>query len=220
MEKLLGKIQNVGLEGVLKKSYYYKSISKIMNDIHSKIPIEDYNTKEVAFPTDIREEIFDGINYKRAVMYLMSNGCEWALKGAHGCAMCGHLAKQARGYKEISVDDYLHQFEGEFERIDFKKYPLLNLFNNGSFLNDNELPAKASSEMLKKINANPDIKMLVLETRPEFVTEEKVKEIKRLIPDKYVEIAIGLEVKDDIYRTICVNKGFSSIILICVHMFY
>jgi len=209
MEESLGKQQNVGLEGFLKKSYYYKSISKIMSIIHSKIPLGDYDTKAVASPTNIREELFDGVNYKRAVMYLMSNGCEWALKGAHGCTMCGHLAKQTRMGEEISVDDYLHQFEGEFEKIDFKEYPLLSLFNNGSFLNDNEIPPAARCEMLKKINANPDIKMLVLETRPEFTTEEKVKEIKALVPDKYVEIGVGLEVKDDIYRTICVNKGFS-----------
>jgi radical SAM enzyme (TIGR01210 family) len=51
--------------------------------------------------------------------------------------------------------------------------------------------------------------MLVLETRPEFVTEEKVREIKRLIPDKHIELGVGLEIKDDFYRRICINKGFS-----------
>jgi radical SAM enzyme (TIGR01210 family) len=63
--------------------------------------------------------------------------------------------------------------------------------------------------MLKKINQDPHIKMLVLETRPEFVTEEKVMEIKRLIPNKHVELGVGLEMKDDFYRGICINKGFS-----------
>jgi hypothetical protein len=63
--------------------------------------------------------------------------------------------------------------------------------------------------MLKKISSNPYIKMLVLETRPEFVTEEKIKEISNLIPDKHVGISIGLEIKDDFYRTICINKGFT-----------
>ena len=59
------------------------------------------------------------------------------------------------------------------------------------------------------INKNPHIKMLVLETRPEFVTEEKIREIKRLIPDKHIELGVGLEIKDDFYRRICINKGFS-----------
>ncbi len=181
---MLGKLQNTGLEGDLKKSQYYKFVSEAQEMVHRQIPEEHYRTDKLAtLETSIREEIFNGVNYKRAVVYLMSNGCEWALKNAHGCTMCGHLAKQARIDRPVSVDDYLRQFDIEFERIDFKKYPLLNLYNNGSFLNDNEIPLESRKEILKRINKNPDIKMLVLETRPEFVTEEKVREIKRLIPN-------------------------------------
>jgi radical SAM enzyme (TIGR01210 family) len=208
-EELAGELLNTGLEGQMAKSHYYRLIAEAQKIIHAQIPKQNHSTDKVASPTDIREEVFDGVNYKRAVVYLMSNGCEWALKNAQGCTMCGHLARQARRDKTISVDDYLQQFEKEFGKNDFKKYPLLNLYNNGSFLNDNEIPSKARREMLKMINTNPDIKMLVLETRPEFVTEEKVKEIKRLIPNKRIELAIGLEIKDDFYRTICINKGFS-----------
>ena len=208
-EELAGKLQNTGLEGDLKKAQYYKFIAEAQRIIHAQIPEENYSTDKVASPTDIREELFDGVNYKRAVVYLMSSGCEWALKNAEGCTMCGHLARQARIDKTISVDDFLQQFEKAFQKIDFKKYPLLNLYNNGSFLNDNEIPAEARREMLKKINTNPNIKMLVLETRPEFVTEENVEEIKSLIPNKHIELSVGLEIKNDFYRTICINKGFS-----------
>jgi radical SAM enzyme (TIGR01210 family) len=209
-EELTGKLQHDGLEGDLKKSQYYQLISEAQKIIHSKIPQEKCSTDKVAAAeTGLREEIFEGVNYQRAVIYLMSNGCEWALKSAHGCTMCGHLAKQARLDGTISVDNYLKQFDEEFEKIDFKKYPILNLYNNGSFINDNEIPPKARQGMLKKINGNPDIKMLVIETRPEFVTEERIKEVKELIPNKHVELGLGLEIKDDFYRGICINKGFS-----------
>lgn len=209
-EEFVGNLQNTGLKGDLSKSQYYHLISEAQKIIHAQIPNGNCSTDKVAaVETGLREEIFEGVNYKRAVVYLMSNGCEWALKSAHGCMMCGHLAKQTRRDKPISVDDYLKQFEREFEKIDFKKYPILNLYNNGSFINDNEIPAEARKGMLKKINTIPDIKMLVLETRPEFVTEEKVREIKRLIPNKHVELGVGLEIKDDFYRGICINKGFS-----------
>jgi radical SAM enzyme (TIGR01210 family) len=210
IEKFSGKLRHSGLEGDLKKSEYYQLISEAQEIIHAQIPKENFSTDKVAAAeTGLREEIFGGVNYKRAVIYLMSNGCEWALKSAHGCVMCGHLAKQIRQNKAISVDDYLKQFDEEFEKIDFKSYPILNLYNNGSFINDNEIPPEARKGILKKINNNPDIKMLVLETRPEFVTREKISEIKRLIPDKHVELGVGLEIKDDFYRGICINKGFS-----------
>lgn len=210
IEEFSGKLQHAGLEGDLKKSEYYQLISEVQKMIHAQIPKENFSTDKVAAAeTGLREEIFGGVNYQRAVIYLMSNGCEWALKSAHGCVMCGHLAKQTRRDNAISVNDYLKQFDEEFEKIDFKSYPLLNLYNNGSFINDNEIPPEARKGILKKINNNPDIKMLVLETRPEFVTREKINEIKRLIPDKHVELGVGLEIKDDFYRGICVNKGFS-----------
>jgi radical SAM enzyme (TIGR01210 family) len=205
-----GNLNSTGLEGDLRKSQYYHLVSEAQKLIHAQIPNETCSTDRVAAAeVGVREEIFEGVNYKRAVVYLMSNGCEWALKSAHGCLMCGHLAKQTRTNKIISVKDYLKQFEEEFELIDFQKYPILNLYNNGSFINDNEIPADARRGMLRKINQNQQIKMLVIESRPEFVTEEKIREIKELIPDKHVEIGVGLEIKNDFYRGICINKGFS-----------
>ena len=210
LEDFSGKLQNTGLKGDLKKSQYYQLISEAQKIIHAQIPEGNGVTDKVAaVETGIREEIFNGDNYKRAVVYLMSNGCEWALKSAHGCMMCGHIAKQTRMDDTISVGDYLKQFEHEFEKIDFKMNPILNLYNNGSFINDNEIPREARIGMLKKINQNPYIKMLVLETRPEFVTEEKVREIKRIIPNKHIELGVGLEMKNDFLRGICINKGFS-----------
>lgn len=209
LDNVLGGLQNFTFKEGLKNSEYYGFISGLLKDIHSRIPREKYDSGKVAAPTNIREEFFEGVNYKRAVMFLLSNGCEWALKDGHGCTMCGHLAKQLRTDEVIPVDNYLHQFGEEFENIDFKESPLLNLFNNGSLLNDNEISPDARNGILKKIGREKNIKMVVLETRPEFVTENKIKEIKRLLPGKHVEIAVGLEMKNDMYRTICVNKGFS-----------
>lgn len=209
LEELLGGLQDFDFSGRSKKARYYTFISQLMEYIHKQIPAERYDTHRVAAPTDIREEFFNGVNYKRAVMFLLSNGCEWALKDGHGCTMCGHLAKQTRRTETITTAEYLHQFNAEFERIDFKDFPILNLYNNGSFLNDNEIAHAARIEILKRIGKEKDLKMVVLETRPEFVTERNIKEIKELLPGKHVEIAIGLEIKDDLYRTVCINKGFT-----------
>ncbi|UCH92324.1 MAG: archaeosine biosynthesis radical SAM protein RaSEA, partial [Candidatus Aminicenantes bacterium] len=206
IEKWLGGLENTPFSG--EKSQYYKYISDLQGSLHQQIPEENYSTAKVPVPTEIREENFKGKNYKRAVMYLMSNGCEWALKDGNGCTMCGHLAKQTRRTGKISAQEFYHQFISEFKTIDFNQYPLLNLYNNGSFLNDNEMPEAAMKKILETINQDSAIKMLVLETRPEFVTQKKIKEIKRLVPGKHVEIAMGLEIKDDFYRRVCVNKGF------------
>jgi len=209
LEHVVGVLQRSTLDGALKNAEYYKLISQMLHDIHARIPRENYHKDKAAAPTSMREENFAGVNYKRAVMFLLTNGCEWALKNGNGCTMCGHLAKQLRSEEEIPDDDYLHQFDEEFRKLDFKTSPILNLYNNGSFFNDNEISPGARSGMLKKIGQEKDIKMLVLETRPEFVTEEKIKEVKISLPGKHVEVAIGLEIKDDLYRIACINKGFT-----------
>jgi hypothetical protein len=180
-----------------------------MGKFHSRIPQENYNLSKVATPVDYREEFFKGKNHKRAVLFLLSNGCEWALKGAHGCTMCGHLAKQTRSLEPLSTEDFISQFIGEFENINFKEAPILNLYNNGSFFNEREIPEQARIRILKEINNNKDIKMVVLETRPEFITDKLMEQTKALVPDIHVELAMGLETMDDLRRTISVNKGFT-----------
>lgn len=209
MENLLTNLDSLDSCGELSGSRYYKPVSAIQQYIHGGIPEYPHISTRRAASVSFRQDRYQGVNYKKAVIFLMSNGCEWALKDGHGCAMCGHIAKQTRQDRKIPGADYISQLDQEFEMLDFKEYPILGLFNNGSFLNDNEIPSSARIQILKKINARQDIKMVVLETRPEFVTEKRIKEIRDLLSDKYVEIAVGLELKSDLYRTICLNKGFS-----------
>ncbi len=206
---ILGSMENLKMDKAKDESLYYHEIGEIMSKLHADIPVEIFDTTEVPVSTNIREEHFKGENYSRAVMYLLSNGCEWALKSANGCTMCGHLAQQTRRVEQISDEDLVSQFNKEFSQIDFSKYPLLNLYNNGSFFNDKEISPNAREKILQIIKSNKDIKMLVLETRPEFVSEAKVLEVKELLPNIHVEIAIGLELKNDYYRTVCINKGFT-----------
>ncbi len=205
----LGSIENLIMDETREESYYFPEIGEVMARMHGNIPTAIYNTTEVPVSTNIREEFFEGKFYSRAVMYLLTNGCEWALKGANGCTMCGHLVKQTRRDEQISDEDLISQFRKEFALVDFVENPFLNLYNNGSFLNKREISAYARNEILKIISSNKDIKMLVLETRPEFVCEDDIIEIKELLPDIHVEVAIGLELFDDYYRAICINKGFT-----------
>ncbi len=202
-------VETTNTDDEIGNSGYYKIIANTMEYIHSKIPQQNLNEKKIATDVVIRELNFNGKVEKCAVIYLMSNGCEWALKSANGCAMCGHLAKQTRKEERISAENLIKQYDDACKQINFKEAPILYLYNNGSLLNDSEVVPEARDYILRKIQEDPDIKMLVIESRPEFIQEEKIRHIKELVPDKYVEIAMGLEMKNDVYRAICINKGFS-----------
>jgi radical SAM enzyme (TIGR01210 family) len=196
-------------DGPLNSAQYVLFISKVMQALHSRIPHEHRDLSEVPAPVDYREERFENENCRRAVLFLLSNGCEWAIAGANGCTMCGHLAKQTRSLAPLSADDLMSQFMGAFARIDFSRAPILNLYNNGSFFNEREIPGPARVRMLKEIHGNKSIRMLVVESRPEFITERMMEETRALVPDLHVEVAMGLEAMDDSKRMICVNKGFT-----------
>lgn len=196
-------------DGPLSSAQYVLFMSRVMGILHSRIPQEDCNLSKVPAPVDFREERFENENHRRAVLFLLSNGCEWAIKSANGCTMCGHLAKQTRSLTPLSTDDLISQFMGEFTRIDFRNTPILNLYNNGSFFNDREIPEPARIRMLKEISEVDSIRMLVVESRPEFITERALEQIRALLPNVHVEVAMGLETMDDKKRMISVNKGFT-----------
>ncbi|MCC6535848.1 MAG: archaeosine biosynthesis radical SAM protein RaSEA [Burkholderiales bacterium] len=189
------------------RSAYYRLLSQTLARIHDRIPMPEGSTLVPPAP-DEREEFFDGACRKRLVIYLLSQGCDWALKKAHGCTMCGHLAKQTRRLA-IPAGDHQRQFQSVFDTTDWSRYPILNLYNNGSFLNDAEVSAAERRAIVQAIGANPHIRMVVFETRPEFVREDRVRELRDLLPGKHVEIAIGLETIDDHRRAVCINKGFT-----------
>lgn len=205
----LGPMESVQDSGNLSASKYYSFIAEFMKHLHSAIPPSDPPDVRRPAHIEIREEYFEGKNVKRAVIFLLSNGCEWALKSAYGCTMCGHIAKQTRSQQPISAADFIVQFKTAFSTLDFKGIPILNVFNNGSFLNGNELPSDARRTILSLINEKKDIKRLLIESRPEFITESIIRETKSLIPNTELEIAIGLETADDFRRIISVNKGFT-----------
>ncbi len=209
IEKAVGKMNKINENSRLDGAIYYSKVSDIMAKIHAEIPYQKLNARQVATSTEIREEFFNGKNVKRAVMYLMSNGCEWALKKGNGCTMCGHISKQMLRDNKLKTEDFIKQFDDEFNKVDFSDKPVLNIFNNGSFLNDEEISKEAQEYILQRINENPYIKKVVLESRPEFVNEEKIKRTSELVKDKVLEVAIGLEMKDDTYRNISINKGFT-----------
>jgi archaeosine synthase beta-subunit len=190
-------------------SQYSSFIAECMNTLHSRIPSGRRPNLDKPAHLEVREEWFHGENVKRAVVFLLTNGCEWALKSGHGCTMCGHLAKQTRTEQSVSADHFVDQIRTALHAIDSDGIPVLNIFNNGSFFNEHEIPAEARRSVLNMINESKSIRKLLVECRPEYINESVVEEFRSIIPDKELEIAIGLESSSDRVRRVAINKGFS-----------
>ena len=135
-------------------------------------------------------------NQENTVTIVIESGkCAWGK-----CVFCGFgknigIQPNVEKLKEIFIKKMK-----KFEDVNIRT---LKIFCSGSFLDDNQFPP----EFRKYVNdycSTHGIENLVIETRPEFITSEKLKDFSNVS----LCVAIGLEVADDkILRKL--NKGIT-----------
>ena len=86
----------------------------------------------------------------------------------------------------------------------------VKIYTSGSFLDVDEIPSQVRKEILSLLSSDTRVKQVVLESRPEYVTDEVLKEISALLGDRHVELGIGFESSSDLIRSMCINKGFDT----------
>ncbi|HMK53363.1 MAG TPA: archaeosine biosynthesis radical SAM protein RaSEA [Methanobacteriaceae archaeon] len=145
-------------------------------------------------------------------MVLPTPGCAWALSGSGGCTMCSYVADSP--LKEVSYEEIMtifnENFQKQIERRELHGPTAVKLFVSGSFLNPEEIPALARQEILKTLGEIPEIEEIVVESRPEYVTEKVIRECCEAVSGKIFEVAMGLETGDENRRMDIINKGFSN----------
>ena len=169
---------------------------------------EDYNI-DYTIPIGYEERVghLNNRPVKRIIIYLRSTGCEW-VKKTGGCTMCGFYGVTAHG-KKISEGEYISQFKNILNKIDLNDYPIVCIYNDGNILNENELPITALEKIFKMINQYKKVKKVVIESRIEYATEDRVRSIIKSIDGKKLEIAFGFETSNQEIMKLCINKGFS-----------
>lgn len=192
----------------------YADIKRLLVNLNKDIKLAMPNLLELikidrVGISEIKEGYLEGKAIKRVIIILRSTGCAWSLKEEGGCLMCGHLCGTSKGIK-ISAENFVKQLDHEMGLYNFKNYPMLCVYNSGSFFNTEEIPAKARKYIFNKINNTNGIKRLIIESRPEFITDDILDEIENLLPNIEVEIGVGLETSNDIIRDLCMNKGFDA----------
>ena len=144
---------------------------------------------------------------KAISIVLATIGCSHARDTTGGCTMCSYLLD---GIPESPTpEELLHQFQQAMSKIEGEPEPLsVKIYTSGSFLDVDEIPSDVRKKILSLLSSDPRVKQVVLESRPEYATDEVLKEISTILGDKHVEIGIGFESSSDLIRSICINKGF------------
>ncbi len=172
-------------------------------DVHPK----DFNPDKVA-RTDVRIGHVGQETVDRFVVHFRSTGCLWDQR-AGGCTMCGFWNETAQFGRPIAHQNFVNQFVDVLQTHDLRKYPVLSLYNAGSFLVEQEIPFSAVEAITRLIARElPDLKRVIIEGKVEDANREKLRALKRILGDRtQLALAVGFESQDDTVRGLCINKA-------------
>ncbi|HEX7627790.1 MAG TPA: archaeosine biosynthesis radical SAM protein RaSEA [Candidatus Methanoperedens sp.] len=175
------------------------SLTKVIRDIRAKQKIK-FNPPDRPTAVWTGKDLLDGKPITALTIIFQTSGCRW-----NNCTMCGYVYDSARS--PPSHYDLMKQFEHAMSRCKDEEF-IVKIFTSGSFLDDSEIGSSTRTEMLSRLKENDRVKKVIAETRPEYVTDEKLSEACAALGKKF-EVAIGLETSNDVIRKDCINKGFS-----------
>jgi len=148
----------------------------------------------------------------RWVLLFPGSGCSWAKSEQGGCFMCGFKSRIDEITKDIRISprELIEIYKASKSMVSGKMAENLTIYNGGSFLNNDEVPLEVQLEICEDVSSIPSIKVLFVESRPEFVTEEKISLLVSKLGGKKLKVGVGLECVSDDIREKCVNKGLSK----------
>lgn len=148
----------------------------------------------------------NGSETNRLMIVLTTKGCEYAHKTGGGCTVCGFI-NHAKA--NITEEEIVSQLDFSLQSTDLSEVEEIDLLTLGSFFNDQEVSRHTRIELLNRIARLSNIKRVSIESRPEYVNFEKLRECKNILGDKVVELGIGLESSDDYIRNTIIKKNLS-----------
>jgi radical SAM enzyme (TIGR01210 family) len=140
-----------------------------------------------------------------------TQACRWSR--CLGCNLPSKVSQEHVGYKLImqQVDNLFADPGVQKHRHRIRK---VIVSNNGSVLDEDTFSSTALMYLIAKLNLNiPNMAMLCMESRPEYVDTAELEFISRALSEgdtpTQLEIAIGFEAFDDHIRNDIFDKGLT-----------
>ncbi|MFJ5733966.1 radical SAM protein [Streptomyces microflavus] len=142
----------------------------------------------------------------RKKVIVMSGGCS-----VPTCTMCPFTNFNNYGHDdETSRESLLDQVSRTLTRSEGEPaYEVLSLYNDGSFFAPREIPRNVQVEIARLVAA-AGVKRLVVESLPQFVTEQVLGPFVEALEGVRLEIGIGLQSADELVRETLVNTRISQ----------
>ncbi|MBR1368100.1 radical SAM protein [Methanocalculus chunghsingensis] len=151
------------------------------------------------------EDLIGGEIRKTLTIILRSGGCSF-----NRCRMCGYRFERYPAMTEEELTSrMLAQIQWIEDNYRSDSYDLVKIFTSGSFFDPVEVP----SEVRNRLGALIRGKIVIAETRPEYVTNDVVRSFLDRIDNGSHEmplyVAMGLETTNDSIREKSIDKGFT-----------
>lgn len=129
--------------------------------------------------------------------------CVQSRKGKR-CVYCGF-----RNYHNpVSPSEVGRVFGAVFTGNDLADIHRLELYVSGSFFDDEEVSFNSRREIVRLVEET-QIEEVLLESRPEFITQNNLKALGDIIDPRRITVGVGVETMDDRVRK-RLSKGFST----------
>lgn len=190
-------------------------VNKHLADIRRRVDKRDFDPNKVA-EIEVNDFYYQGETVPRMMVVLRATGCQHYSEH-QGCSMCGHF--EGTTSQPVKTENYLNQWRsvlgGVLEdkngvNFDINDYPILCIYNLGSFLNPKEIPPEAAQAIFSSLNRYTGIKKVIIESRSEYVTPETLKNIRDVYQGT-IEVGIGLESNNYQIRELCHHKNMPDL---------
>jgi len=150
------------------------------------------------------QERYENDLFDSLTVIFRSGGCAWS-----ACRMCSYRHER---YSSLSCDTLLDRLRAQLvwviDQYKPEDYRMVKIFTSGSFFDPEEVPPP----FLKDIATAFRGKLVIAETRPEYVSRQVLEQFIEGIDDGSWKIplycAMGLETSNDLIREKSINKGF------------
>jgi radical SAM enzyme (TIGR01210 family) len=184
-------------------------VRQIMKTIRGATPKKGAASWNKPADLVLRDDFLDGKRVSAASMTLFPTGCQYAAVG--GCTMCGEWSGSNLGTL-VSPEFHIAQFAAaSADLVSRKDINWLRIYQEGSFLNEDEIAPEAREIILRLASHLRGIQRITIESRPEYLTADLTRLVREYTSSIELEIGIGLEAKDDFVRNVCIGKGTTLI---------
>lgn len=128
-----------------------------------------------------------------------TRGCSY-----NKCVMCNYTSKCDIKITDKDIQEQHDRFLIDLDKELDSTYEVLI---PGSFLNENEISLHVREYILTTLQKRQYLKKVFIESRPEYITQAKIQNIKNLLKGIDLELAMGYETSNEYIRNKVLNKN-------------